>query len=611
MPAVVLGCVLVLAGCGGGSSAAPGSDPVDSVALNEPPGDTGDNDQTDEIGATNDAPRDAPKNLTVQYDDDQQVLEWEPQPDAVSYEVLEDPDGSGPLPSVVIDTPTAPNSSRPLTLSMRLRPQASYSVRACTAAGCSEPSAAAQGNADALVSHLVKQRGYPGEGFGRAIALSADGGTLAVSVPSEATVYEGVVTDPQGDGGPPTDPPTGAVVVFTRSPVNGHWRQQAIIKPLNPLVILASCSGEEPFGASLALSADGSTLVVGSPGDCSVAGGVLPSSTAGAEGSPWRAGSGAVHVFARASDTWSEQAYIKTANPQAQDLFGASVAVSGDGNMLAVGAPQTNTYTGSVHLYLRNDAQQWMDAPIVRAGNAADYPLFGSAVALSQDGRTLAVSAPHEQAIPAAPDPAGTSEPDDNAGWQAGAVYVFTLDDGTWGPPARIQGSKLRSDDHFGSALALSADGSTLAVGAPGDDRTASATLGLEDAGAAYVFTRAGGDWIEADYLKAGEPESQSGFGASLALSSDGRLLAVGADRQSGDGSAAGAVFVYRRADDPHWPEWATVLPRRNTEDQRFGAAVAVSGEGEAAVLAIGAPNDGEPDPGQPSRGGPGVVFVY
>ena len=612
MPAVVLGCVFVLAACGGGSGAAPGAGPFASAPAADPPGDTSDSGDPGDIGPANDAPLDAPRNLAVQYSGDEQVLEWDPQPDAVSYEALEDPDGSGPLPPVVIDTPTAPNLSRPLTLPMRLRPQASYSVRACTAAGCSQPSPTAQGNADALVSRLVKQRGYPGEGFGRALALSADGGTLAVSVPFETTVFEGVVTDPQGDGGPPIESPTGAIVVFTRSPTNGHWRQQAIIKPLNPLVILASCSSEEPFGASLALSADGGTLVVGSPGDCSVADGVLRSSSAGTEGSPWRAGSGAVHVFARAGDTWSEQAYIKTANPQSQDLFGASVALSGDGRTLAVGAPQTNTYTGSVHLYLRDGTQQWSAEAMVRASNAAVGQLFGSAVALSQDGRTLAASAPAEDGAATVPLPGEPWLPEFDNGWNTGAAYVFTREtDTSWPQQAYIKGSHQRDDGGFGSALSLSADGNTLAVGAMGDDwpsPDAAPTAVEADFGAAYVFTRAGRTWTEAAYLKAATPQLQSGFGASLALSADGSLLAVGADRQSG-GGADGAVFVYRRADDPGWPAWATVLPRRSGEGQRFGAALALSGEG--AVLAIGAPNEGAPDPGQPSRGGPGAIFMY
>src|SRR5215217_4009389 len=84
------------------------------------------------------------------------------------------------------------------------------------------------------------------------------------------------------------------------------------------------------FGQSVAL--DGNTLVVGASD---------PSCATGINGNQANSdcpGAGAVYVFTRTGDTWSQQAYLKASNTQAGDEFGASVSLSGD--TLVVGAPQ-------------------------------------------------------------------------------------------------------------------------------------------------------------------------------------------------------------------------------------------------------------------------------
>jgi len=114
------------------------------------------------------------------------------------------------------------------------------------------------------------------------------------------------------------------VYVFSRS--TGTWAQQAYVKASN-------ASAGDRFGFSLALSADGNSLAVGAYQEDSNATGID-----GNQANDLAVNSGAVYVFSRSGSTWSQQAYVKASNTAANDNFGYAVALSGDGNTLAVGA---------------------------------------------------------------------------------------------------------------------------------------------------------------------------------------------------------------------------------------------------------------------------------
>ena len=112
--------------------------------------------------------------------------------------------------------------------------------------------------------------------------------------------------------------------VFVRA--NNAWSQEAYVKASNT-------RADDRFGNSVALSATGDTLVVGSIYEDSAATGI-----GGDQANDAADGSGAVYVYARANNAWSQQAYIKASNTGANDVFGYDVAVSADGNTVAVGA---------------------------------------------------------------------------------------------------------------------------------------------------------------------------------------------------------------------------------------------------------------------------------
>ena len=164
----------------------------------------------------------------------------------------------------------------------------------------------------------------------------------------------------------------------------------------------------------------------------------------------------------------------------------------------------------------------------------------GQGVALSEDGLTMAVGAPHEAG--SAPGINGNQR--DNSLFDAGAVYVFARKGENWVQQAYIKASNPRSSAEFGHAVALSADGNTLVVSAFWESSNAKGINGdqkdesIPQAGAVYVFARRGTTWTQQAYIKAsntGEAGTADTFGDgdqfgfSIALSADGNTLAVGA----------------------------------------------------------------------------------
>jgi len=364
----------------------------------------------------------------------------------------------------------------------------------------------------------------------------------------------------------------------------------------------SNTEADDLFGFSVALSGDGNTLAVGAANE--------DSGTTGINSSPDESASkaGAVYVYARSAGAWIQQAYVKASNAGAGDTFGTSVALSSDGNTLAVGAPseasgstgidstpnESAAQSGAVYVYKRT-AGNWSQQAYVKASNTGTNDHFGTSVALSGDGNTLAVGAFGE-----ASGTTGIDTTPNEAAPFAGAVYVYVRSGSSWSQQAYVKASNTDFFDLFGTSVALNGDGSTLAVGAVNE---ASSSTGIEStpnnsapgAGAVYVYTRIGTTWSQQAYVKASNTAQGDNFGNSVALSSDGNTLAVGAPAQpTPDASpgGAGAAYVYTRTSGI-WSQQALVTASNPQAGDlveagdNFGGSVALSGDGN--TLAVGA----------------------
>jgi len=156
-----------------------------------------------------------------------------------------------------------------------------------------------------------------------------------------------------------------------------------------------------------------------------------------------------------------------------------------------------------------------------------------------------------------------------------GGAYVFTRVGTTWSQQQKLAPSDPAQSDQFGAAVALSSDGNTAIVGSP---NKATAT------GAAYVFTRVGSTWTQQQKLTASPGANGNRFAASVDLSADGNTAAIGAPGKS---SSAGAVYIFTRAGSV-WTQQTALTPSDAAANDQFGASVALNSSG---TLLAGAPH--------------------
>lgn len=297
------------------------------------------------------------------------------------------------------------------------------------------------------------------------------GGSVAISGTNVVIGAFGEASNGTGGDQDNSAPTTGAAYVFGRSGTN--WTPQAYLKASNP-------DAGDFFGYAVGIS--GSTVVVGAYQEDSHA--------IGSNGDPSSndaLSSGAAYVFVNANGRWSQQAYLKASNTEAQDQFGLAVAVSAD--VIVVGAPQegssasgvngdqTNNnlpFSGASYVFARRGTN-WTQQAYLKASNTGFFHSFGTAVAASGD--QIAMGAPGES----------------TGGSLSGAAYVFTQSGTNWTQSALLKASNAGAGDGFGAAVGLSVG--TVVIGARSEDSNATGVNGTGsdpsinfNAGAAYAF---------------------------------------------------------------------------------------------------------------------------
>ena len=352
----------------------------------------------------------------------------------------------------------------------------------------------------------------------------------------------------------------------------------------------SDAASNDHFGGSVAISGD--TAVVGARLD-------------EAPGTASNTDSGSAYVFVRSGDTWSQQAKLTASDAAFQDYFGWSVAVSGD--TIVVGASQDDdagTQSGSAYVFVRSGTT-WSQQAKLTASDAAAADLFGFSVAISGD--TIVVGAYRDddavgesgsayvfvrsgttwsqQAKLTATDPGFTdflgwsvaisgdtivvgARLDDAAAQNSGSAYVFVRSGATWSQQAKLTPSDAALNDEFGYSVAVSGD--TAVVGTPFDDDAGN------ESGSAYVFVRSGTTWSQQAKLTAADAAANDRFGFSVAVSGD--TVVVGAYGDDDAGTDSGSAYVFVRSGTT-WSQRAKLTASDATVADQFGISVAVSGD--------------------------------
>jgi len=306
---------------------------------------------------------------------------------------------------------------------------------------------------------------------------------------------------------------------------------------------------------SVAISADGNTAIVGGPTD--------------------NGNLGAAWVFTRSDEVWTQQGekLVGTGAVGSYINQGEAVALSADGNTAIVGGPDDGEL-GAAWVFTRSGGVWTQQGQKLVGTSSGPVERQGVSVAISADGNTAIVGGPY-----------------DNGG--VGAAWVFTRSGGVWTQQGeRLVGTgAIGMSVNLGSSIsvALSADGNTAVVGRYQDNASI---------GAAWVFTRSAGVWTQQGEKLVGSGavgDALQGF--SVALSADGNTAIVGG---FGDNGGVGAAWVFTRSGGVWTQQREKLVGARAAGNAHQGVSVALSANGDIAI--VGGPED---------NGGIGATWVF
>ncbi|CAG0932284.1 hypothetical protein TFLX_02519 [Thermoflexales bacterium] len=312
--------------------------------------------------------------------------------------------------------------------------------------------------------------------------------------------------------------------------------------------VSGSGNANDRFGISVALNDSGTTALVSAY-------------LADVDG---KIDQGAAYVFGFAAGSWIPIGKLVASDGAAEDRFGWSVALSGDGSTALVGAYQADATgladSGAAYVFTRSFATgDWSQQAKLAFPITGDN--LGYSVALSENGNVALCGALHHK---------------EGANTDQGLAVIFTRSGSTWSSAGTLLADDGKADDLLGRSVALSSDGNTALVGA------SKADIGLDsDQGAAYVFVKSGANWTQQKKLVFADGEENDSFGISVALSDDGNKALVGAHQ--GNGGRGEAVLFNRSGTT--WSAGEALSAVGVAVGDRYGVSVALSGDGNLALV--------------------------
>lgn len=259
---------------------------------------------------------------------------------------------------------------------------------------------------------------------------------------------------------------------------------------------------------------------------------------------------GAAFVYEHVGEAWELAALLRASDGAQTNKFGGSVSISG--TRVVVGAHMAThggvTAAGAAYVF-ENQGDDWIEVAKLVASDAQFTDFFGIAVAV--DGDTIVVGAKEE----------------DQAGFNAGAAYVFERVGGIWTQMQKLVPADLAQSDLLGSACCVA--GNRIVLGVSGSN-----ALGT-DSGAAYVYERDQGVWQERAKLVAPDGESSDHFGQSVAVFGD--RIAIGAHGEDDPVSNSGAVYLFDLQEGA-WSCSQKLEAPDPESNMRFGISVSIEG---------------------------------
>ncbi|WP_165248857.1 beta strand repeat-containing protein [Paludisphaera soli] len=388
--------------------------------------------------------------------------------------------------------------------------------------------------------------------LGGSLIAAADAGgtsaTLARADGSASLVYGGLIAyDATGAAFPATMTVTTADAGQTLSiRVDDAGAQYPLV--VDPYVqqakVVGSVSGSvQFFGSSVSLAASGSLAVIGAR-STEVSSLSIP---------------GSAYVFSRSGSSWTQRARLLPSDGAQGDDFGAATAIAADGGTIVVGARAAevggNAGRGALYVFT-GSGSSWTEVQKVTAADGAAGDGLGYSTSISADGAVIASGAV-------------------GVGGNQGAVYVFGKTGSTWSQGAKLTAGDGAAGALFGFSTAISGDGTTVVVGAPG-----ASVSGRAQQGAMYVYASGGGA-----KLVASDGAANDGFGTSVTTNYDGSIAIAGAPYGDVGGNAdQGSAYAYFRL-AAGWAQSQKLTASDGGALNGYGAAVALSADGLTAAI--------------------------
>lgn len=270
---------------------------------------------------------------------------------------------------------------------------------------------------------------------------------------------------------------------------------------------------------------------------------------------------GAALVFRRDGMIWTLEDTLTAPVPDMEDIFGSRVALSQDVSVVgAPGAAAPEFQSGAAYVFRRNPvSSEWVFETQLTASDGDFGDHFGIFVAVDGDVALI-----------------GARDDENDVGPSTGSAYVFRWNGQKWMEEAKLVDPEGKSQDGFGTAVALRGD--LALIGAGGNDHP---DVGN---GSAFVFRHDGAAWVFEAELTAFDAVGKLRFGADVSITSD--VAVVGATHEN---ATVGAAYVFRY-DGIQWLEEARLTPSNPVGSSLFGSEVSLNAA--ATTLLVGAPFD-------------------